>query len=38
MAKLSDTQLVVLAAACQRPDRNVLPLSTAVGFQASVAE
>ena len=26
MAKLSDTQLVVLSAACQRPDRNVLPL------------
>ncbi|MDQ3559853.1 MAG: hypothetical protein M3453_11870 [Pseudomonadota bacterium] len=26
MTKLSDAQLVVLAAACQRPDRNVLPL------------
>jgi hypothetical protein len=26
MIKLSDTQLVVLSAACQRPDRNVLPL------------
>ncbi len=26
MTKLSDTQLVVLAAACQRPDRNLLPL------------
>lgn len=26
MTKLSDTQLVVLSAACQRPDRNVLPL------------
>ncbi len=24
--KLSDTQLVILSAACQRPDRNVLPL------------
>ncbi len=28
MTKLSDTQLVVLSAACQRPDRNVLPLPT----------
>ena len=26
MTKLSDAQLVVLSAACQRPDRNVLPL------------
>ncbi len=26
MTKLSDAQLFVLAAACQRPDRNVLPL------------
>jgi hypothetical protein len=26
MTKLSDSQLVVLSAACQRPDRNVLPL------------
>ncbi|MTW18337.1 DUF3489 domain-containing protein [Rhodoplanes serenus] len=26
MASLSDTQLVVLGTACQRPDRNVLPL------------
>ncbi len=26
MTKLSDVQLVVLSAACQRPDRNVLPL------------
>lgn len=26
MIKLSDTQLVVLSAACHRPDRNVLPL------------
>jgi hypothetical protein len=27
MAKLSDTQLVVLSAACQRPDRSVYPLT-----------
>jgi len=26
MTRLSDTQLVLLSAACQRPDRNVLPL------------
>jgi hypothetical protein len=26
MTKLTDTQLVVLSAACQRPDRNLLPL------------
>ncbi len=26
MIKLSDTQRVVLSAACQRPDRNILPL------------
>lgn len=26
MSKLSDSQLVVLSAACQRADRNVLPL------------
>lgn len=26
MAKLSDTQLVILSAACQRDDRLVLPL------------
>jgi len=26
MTKLSDAQLVVLSAACQRPGRNVLPL------------
>lgn len=28
MAKLSDTQLVVLSAACQRPDRSIYPLTT----------
>jgi hypothetical protein len=28
MAKLSDSQLVVLSAACQRPDRSVYPLTT----------
>jgi len=27
MTKLSDTQLVVLSAACQRPDRSVYPLT-----------
>jgi hypothetical protein len=27
MAKLSDTQLVVLSAACQRPDRSVYPIT-----------
>ena len=26
MTKLTDTQLVILAAACQRPDRLILPL------------
>ncbi len=26
MTKLSDAQLVVLSAACQRPNRNLLPL------------
>ncbi len=26
MTKLSDTQLVILSAACQRDDRQVLPL------------
>jgi hypothetical protein len=28
MAQLSDSQLVVLSAACQRPDRSVYPLTT----------
>lgn len=28
MAKLSDTQLVILSAACQRPDLSVYPLAT----------
>jgi hypothetical protein len=28
MSKLSDTQLVILSAACQRPDRSVYPLAT----------
>jgi Protein of unknown function (DUF3489) len=28
MIKLSDTQLVVLSAACQRPDRSIYPLTT----------
>ncbi len=33
MTKLTDTQLVVLSAACQRPDRNVLPLPAILGVQ-----
>ena len=28
MSKLSDTQLVILSAACQRPDFSVYPLAT----------